>query len=728
MTVIEARAAVGARKWWALAGLSLAVLAVALDATVLSVALPTLAVSLHASASDLQWFVSVLHAGAGRRAAAGRAAGGPVRPQEDDDRRPHRVRPGLAGVRLLAQRGRVHRRPDADRAERGLHDPAGDLGGRGDVHRGGAAQGDRHLGRGQLPGPADRADPRRLAAVPPLVGLGVLDEPAGGRDRAGRGHRAGARVPGQPAPGLDPAGIVTSCAGLGVLIYGFIAAGQYGWTSATAITAMVAGAAILAAFAGWELRLSRRPGGQPLVDLGLFRSARFTWGTILAAFGVFAMFGLLFAAPQFFQAVLGVNAMGSGLRLLPMMGGLVVGFGLATLMIKPVTAKLTAALGFAVLAAGLVLGTTMTAGSSTAFIATWTAITGAGFGLSLGTAASAALADMPKESAGVASGVMQAVQKAGAPLSAAVLGSVLAAGYHARSCTWPGCRPRPPARCAAACSPVSPWRTRPGRPPCLTKFARPLCTASTRCCGPAQRWRWPASCWRCSSCPGAPRRRPQPAPPKRSGKGENPHMSAQPDHAIPGPGNAGAAAPGRHRHGHHKAALPGLRERKKAKTRAAIREHALRLFREQGYEATTVEQIAEAAEVSHSTFFRYFPTKEDVVLQDDMELLWIDALRAQPPGMPPIAALRASLHDAFASLSADDLAKIRDTTDFALSVPAVRARMLDELARTIQVMATAIAERTGRDEPQVGGVVVTILTSALASLGLAAPRPSDDIR
>ena len=96
--------------------------------------------------------------------------------------------------------------------------------------------------------------------------------------------------------------------------------------------------------------------------------------------------------------------------------------------------------------------------------------------------------------------------------------------------------------------------------------------------------------------------------------------------------------------------------------------------------------------------------------------------------MPPIEALRASLHDAFASLPADDLAKIRDTTDFALSVPAVRAGMLDEFARTIQVMAAAIAERTGRDEPQVGEAAVTILTSALASLGLAAPRPSDDIR
>ena len=123
-------------------------------------------------------------------------------------------------------------------------------------------------------------------------------------------------------PGLDLVGIVTSCAGLAVLIYGFIAAGQYGWSSPTAISAMVGGVAVLVAFAAWELRLTRRPGGQPLVDLGLFRSARFTWGTILQAFGIFAMFGLLFAAPQFFQAVLGVNAMGSGLRLLPLMGGL----------------------------------------------------------------------------------------------------------------------------------------------------------------------------------------------------------------------------------------------------------------------------------------------------------------------------------------------------------------------------------------------------------------------
>jgi predicted MFS family arabinose efflux permease len=187
---------------------------------------------------------------------------------------------------------------------------------------------------------------------------------------------------------------------------------------------------ILAAFVAWERRLTRQPGGQPLVDLALFKSARFTWGTILQGFGVFAMFGLLFAAPQFFQAVMGVSAMGSGLRLLPLMVGLALGAGLADRVATRLTVKLTTALGFALLTVGLVLGATMTAATGNAFIAAWTAIAGVGFGLALATAASTALVDLPKASAGVGSAVMQAVQKAGAPLSAAILGSVLSSAYH----------------------------------------------------------------------------------------------------------------------------------------------------------------------------------------------------------------------------------------------------------------------------------------------------------
>jgi DHA2 family multidrug resistance protein-like MFS transporter len=112
------------------------------------------------------------------------------------------------------------------------------------------------------------------------------------------------------------------------------------------------------------------------------------------------------------------------------MAGLALGAGLADRVAARLTTKLTAALGFTLLTAGLALGATMTVASGNAFIATWTALAGVGFGLALATAASAALVDLPKASAGVGSAVMQAVQKAGAPLSAAVLGSVLASAYH----------------------------------------------------------------------------------------------------------------------------------------------------------------------------------------------------------------------------------------------------------------------------------------------------------
>ena len=120
-----------------------------------------------------------------------------------------------------------------------------------------------------------------------------------------------------------------------------------------------------------------------------------------------------------------------------------------------------------------------------------------------------------------------------------------------------------------------------------------------------------------------------------------------------------------------------LRERKKARTRAAIREHALRLFREQGYQATTVEQIAAAAEVSPSTFFRYFPTKEDVVLRDDFDDRALAAFERQPPSMTPLAALRAAIRETVATLTPEEWDEFRQTAALSVTVPEVRARTLD---------------------------------------------------
>jgi AcrR family transcriptional regulator len=141
---------------------------------------------------------------------------------------------------------------------------------------------------------------------------------------------------------------------------------------------------------------------------------------------------------------------------------------------------------------------------------------------------------------------------------------------------------------------------------------------------------------------------------------------------------------------------PGLRERKKARTRASLREHALRLFREQGYQATTVEQIAAAAEVSPSTFFRYFPTKEDVVLQDDMDTRMIEALEQQPPGLDPIPAMRAAIRQQSDSYSAEEVDVLTETAKLSMTVPEIRARAIDEFARAITGLSEALARRAGR--------------------------------
>lgn len=158
----------------------------------------------------------------------------------------------------------------------------------------------------------------------------------------------------------------------------------------------------------------------------------------------------------------------------------------------------------------------------------------------------------------------------------------------------------------------------------------------------------------------------------------------------------------------------GLRERKKVKTRAAIQQHALRLFRKQGYVATTIEQIAEAAEVSPSTFFRYFPTKEDVVLLDVYDAPIIEAIRAQPAELRPTRALRGAMRAVFGQLSAEQSALERDRQALILDTPELRARMLQEFTRTIQSFNAVLAERLGKPVHD-----FTVLVTAGALMGVA---------
>ncbi|MEV8348582.1 TetR/AcrR family transcriptional regulator [Streptomyces niveus] len=154
----------------------------------------------------------------------------------------------------------------------------------------------------------------------------------------------------------------------------------------------------------------------------------------------------------------------------------------------------------------------------------------------------------------------------------------------------------------------------------------------------------------------------------------------------------------------------GLRERKKLKTRVAIREATYRLISDQGYEATTVEQIAAAAEVSPSTVFRYFPTKEDIVLTDEFDPVMEAAIRARPADEPPLESLRAVLRQAVEAILADQSEELLQRSKLMLEIPAVRARMTETMAETSLLLSRAVADRTGRDE---GDLEVRVFTASV---------------
>ena len=142
---------------------------------------------------------------------------------------------------------------------------------------------------------------------------------------------------------------------------------------------------------------------------------------------------------------------------------------------------------------------------------------------------------------------------------------------------------------------------------------------------------------------------------------------------------------------------PGLRERKKRKTRWAIQEHALRLFAQQGYEATTVEQIAAAAEISPSTFFRYFKTKEDVVVEDRYDELLVTAIEETPLEIGPFQTLRGAILGSMAEIDATEQEQILLRMKLSMSVPALRARTMNNLMASTDAFTPPLARRLGRE-------------------------------
>jgi MFS transporter, DHA2 family, multidrug resistance protein len=443
-------ASTGTRRWWALGALAVSVLVVGLDLFVLNLALPTLSADLHASSGDLQWFVdayslvlaaALLPAGLlGDRLGRKRLLTGAL------------VLFGLASLACAysTSAGELI----AARAMLGL-----------------AAAVILPLSLAVIPVLFTAAErPKAIAIVGGATFLGYPVGPILGGwllDHFWWGSVFLINVPvvviavaavimlmpeslGQHRPGVDMIGVLISSAGLSALTYGLIKAGQNGWSDPTAVATMSAGVVALAAFAAWERRVGRRQAGQPLVDVTLFRSAGFTWGTLLSTMVSFALFGIIFAMPQYFLDVRGLNSLGAGLRLLPLIGGLAFGLIAGQRLQTPrkardagpsgparsgdpvVNAKVLVAGGFGIMAVALAVGAGTSLRSGTGFTAAWFAVTGLGLGFAMPTALNAALGALSPERSGSGSALMTAMRQVGGTIGVAVLGTVLASVYRGR--------------------------------------------------------------------------------------------------------------------------------------------------------------------------------------------------------------------------------------------------------------------------------------------------------
>lgn len=173
----------------------------------------------------------------------------------------------------------------------------------------------------------------------------------------------------------------------------------------------------------------------------------------------------------------------------------------------------------------------------------------------------------------------------------------------------------------------------------------------------------------------------------------------------------------------------GRRERKKLRTRAVIQKEALRLFLDHGFEVTTIEEIAEAADIAPSTFFTYFPTKEAVVLQDDLDPVLLEAIKVEPAGLHPITVLRKTLHHVFSHLTPEQHAIFGRRLGLLASNRTLRAAFLNQSASQLDEIVALVAERAGRssDDFAVRNLAGALLGVMMATFLTAANDPDADV-
>jgi DHA2 family multidrug resistance protein-like MFS transporter len=420
-------ASLGARRWWVLGALVITLLAVSLDLTALNVALPTLATALHAGTGDLQWIVAGYTLVSATLLLPAGLLG-------DRYGRKKLLLGGLA-VFLAGSVAAVY-----------VSSPGGLIAARTVMGVGAAVILPLALSVMLAVFPPEER-PRAMAAwaaasfagmpLGPIVAGYLLDHFWWGSiffiniPVAAVALLAGfVLIPesrAAQAPRTDYLGLLLSTGGLLALVYGTIEQPERGWGDPLVWGSMIVGAAAVAAFLIWTGRTSA-----PLIDLALFRDRRFVGGVFPATMLTFALFGVLFAVPQYFQVVLGSDAFGTGLRLLPLIGGLIVAARIGTRLVERLGTRVMVVAGLLLIVAAAAVGASTSIDDGYGFVAIW--LTGIGFGMGLTIPASmtVAMSALSAERGGSGSALLMTIRFVGGAFGSAILGSLLSAGYRSR--------------------------------------------------------------------------------------------------------------------------------------------------------------------------------------------------------------------------------------------------------------------------------------------------------
>jgi hypothetical protein len=394
------------RRWWALGALAVSLLTVGLDLTVLNVAVPTLAVDLGATTTQLQWFGNAYTLALAALLLPAGLLG--------DRFGPKKLLLGALAVFGLASLWCAY-----------AGSPGELIAARVVLGVGAAFLIPLSLSLlNVLFPPEERAKALTTWVMATFVGI-PLGPLLGGwlLDHFAWGSVFLINVP------LTVVGVVavlflvplTPGSGRGGIVY----AGEHGWADPMTYGLVALGAALLAVFWWEQTRVAA-----PLADLALFREPRFVWGAVLATVASFALMGLLFVLPQLFQAVQGADALQTGLRLLPLIGGMLVSAKIAERLVAAFGVRVVVTGGFLLLAAGLGWGSTTSAASGYGLTVGWEIVIGLGTGCTLPPLMSMAMGALTEGRSGAGSALIQVLRQVGGTIGVAVLGTVLNGVYR----------------------------------------------------------------------------------------------------------------------------------------------------------------------------------------------------------------------------------------------------------------------------------------------------------